>query len=113
LAVIHLGKVVAEGTVDEIRAKIGGESRLMITVDRPDLALTTLADFPKVKVVGGTGSEIELLADPTHTAQINRRLVEAGVDVSELRPLRHSLEEAFLGLTGAPQTRMEQLEVAR
>ena len=37
--------------------------------------------------------------DPEKSAEINARLVSAGLRVSELRPVARSLEDAFLELT--------------
>ncbi|MDQ3354005.1 MAG: hypothetical protein M3507_05915 [Actinomycetota bacterium] len=42
---------------------------------------------------------MHLSADPNRAAEINRRLVEAGVAVSELRVTERSLEEVFMQLT--------------
>ncbi len=41
-----------------------------------------------------------LEADPNRAAEVNAWLVEAGLRVSELRPVERSLEDAFLELTG-------------
>jgi len=50
------------------------------------------------------GAEIEdgmlvLDTDPEKAAEINAKLVSAGLRVSELRPVEISLEDAFLELT--------------
>jgi ABC-2 type transport system ATP-binding protein len=42
---------------------------------------------------------LRLTADPGRAAEINAGLVNAGLRVSELRPLERSLEEMFLELT--------------
>ena len=41
-----------------------------------------------------------LKVDLGRTSQINRQLVEAGVEVTELRTAERSLEEVFMELTG-------------
>ena len=47
----------------------------------------------------------ELNAEPSRAAELNARLVQAGVSVSELRPRERSLEEVFLKLTGEEHRR--------
>jgi ABC-2 type transport system ATP-binding protein len=46
---------------------------------------------------------IYLKTDPSHSVDINRQLMSAGVGVSELRPVERSLEEVFFQLTGEKQ----------
>lgn len=43
---------------------------------------------------------MKLAVDPARAAEVNRKLVSAGLDVSELKAHEGSLEEAFLRLTG-------------
>jgi len=50
--------------------------------------------------VSDSDGAFNLKTEPGRAAEINRALVQAGVDVSELRPNALSLEEVFLHLTG-------------
>jgi ABC-2 type transport system ATP-binding protein len=43
---------------------------------------------------------LRIAANPESAADINARLVEAHIRVSELRPAERSLEEVFLKVTG-------------
>lgn len=43
---------------------------------------------------------LRLTTDPGRAAEINAKLVSAGLRVSEIRPSEQSLEEVFLELTG-------------
>jgi ABC-2 type transport system ATP-binding protein len=48
---------------------------------------------------GGDGA-FDVRIEPGRAADLNWRLVSAGVGVSELRPRERSLEDVFLELTG-------------
>lgn len=98
VAVIHKGRNVAEGTVEEVRSSVGG-SRVVIGVDDAEAALACLATVPGVSVVAVKDRTIELTSDGATPGELNRLLVGSQIEVSELRTTRGSLEEAFLGLT--------------
>ncbi|MEV0157888.1 ABC transporter ATP-binding protein [Micromonospora sp. NPDC050686] len=99
IAVIDKGRLVATGTPDELRARLG-TGMLVVVADPVDKAAACLRDDARVRRVDVVDGQLRVTADPDLAAELNRRLVEAGVDVRELRPVRHSLEEAFLELTG-------------
>ena len=100
VGVIAKGKLVAEGTVDELRSRSGGRT-LRIRATPLDQAQRLVDSFlpEKVQVIDGT---LVLSVDPSQAASINRRLVSEGIDVSELRVDEQSLEDVFLQLTEAP-----------
>jgi hypothetical protein len=52
-----------------------------------------------VEAVVPVDGALRVTTDPLGAPAINRRLVEAGIAVSELGPDRASLEEVFLELT--------------
>lgn len=95
VGIIHRGKLVAEGTVAELR---GGKGLLLRAqpLEQAAYAAPRLAGVEKVRMSEGM---LELKADPARAAEINRKLVSGGFDVSELRPVEQSLEETFLRLT--------------
>ncbi|MBQ0902134.1 ABC transporter ATP-binding protein [Micromonospora sp. U21] len=107
IAVINRGRLVAEGTSDELRAALGG-GELLIAADPVDKAAACLRDHRSVRAVETVDGRLRVDADPALAAELNRRLVEAGIDVRELRPVRHSLEEAFLELTGPDRPDREE-----
>lgn len=98
IAVLNRGRLVAEGTSDELRAALGG-GELRIAADPADKAAACLRDHPGVRAVESVDGTLRVSAAPALAAELNRTLVEAGIDVRELRTVRHSLEEAFLELT--------------
>jgi ABC-type multidrug transport system ATPase subunit len=94
VGVIVNGRLVAEGTIDELRGRGG----LIIRASPFDRARAVL-DQLGASAVQVKDGQFTLDVDPAQAAVINRRLVEAGVDVSELRESERSLEDIFLQLT--------------
>jgi ABC-2 type transport system ATP-binding protein len=103
IAVIDHGRLIAEGTSDQLKDRLGGE-RLEIRLDDdadPGLAVRALApmsDEPptvqagvvRVSVRGRKGAIVEAV----------RRLSDAGVGVDDLALRRPTLDDVFLALTG-------------
>ena len=102
VGVIANGKLVAEGTVEELRARSGGRGLLIraAPLDQAERLVASLIPG-QVRVVDGA---LIVPVDPSQAASINRRLVADGVDVSELRVSEQSLEDVFLQLTEAPNS---------
>lgn len=96
VGVIQWGRLVVEGTVAELR----GQAGLFVRGHPQDRARDILAGVAGVGTVEDAGEGVlRLTADPRLASELNRRLVEGGVAVSELRPAERSLEEVFLQLT--------------
>jgi oleandomycin transport system ATP-binding protein len=106
IAVIDQGQVIAKGTPDELKAKIGGQV-LEVRPANPadvDRAAQLLAEL--------TGNEATVdrdirqigvpMPDPAWLPVAVRRLDEAGITVVDLALRRPSLDEVFLALTGRP-----------
>lgn len=96
VGVVRKGRLVAEGTVSDLR----GGSGLLVRAEplrEASYIAARLAGVEEAKVVDGT---LRLSVNPGQAAEINAKLVGAGVRVSELRPAEQSLEEVFLELTG-------------
>jgi ABC-2 type transport system ATP-binding protein len=99
-AIVDHGRILTQGTVSEIAS--GGQPTIVIGVDDPALAERVLLDHPAVAEAGEVAGGLRLvLSDgaPVAIADINRRLVEAGVAVHLIEPARVSLEERFLEVT--------------
>lgn len=95
VGVINAGKLVAEGTVTELR----GAGVLLIRTQPLEEARRLIESLPEIDDVQVADDALRVAADPARAAEINRRLVMAGLEVSELQPVQHSLEEVFLKLT--------------
>jgi ABC-2 type transport system ATP-binding protein len=98
IGVIRTGRLIAEGTLSELR----GEPELRIRATPLDRAREVVAALPRVGDVRSQNGTLVLAASAA-PAEINRRLVTAGISVSELTTVQTSLEEVFLGLTQGSQ----------
>ena len=98
VGVIAKGRLVAEGTVDELRARSGGQA-LLVRASPIDQARRLLESLLKPDQVQLRDGVFALTTDPSQAASINRRLVADGLDVTELRVSEQSLEDVFLQLT--------------
>ena len=95
VGVIHKGKFVTEGTVDELR----GGGGILVKAEPVEEARKIAASLAGVRGARIEDGMLVLDTDPELAAEINARLVSAGVRVGELRPVERSLEDAFLELT--------------
>jgi oleandomycin transport system ATP-binding protein len=106
VAVIDHGQVIATGTPDELKARIGGQVLEVRPADPTDLERA--ADL-----LGGlTGAQATVdpdvrqisvpMPDPAWLPVAVRRLDEADIMVIDLGLRRPSLDEVFLALTGRP-----------
>lgn len=104
IGVIDHGQVIAEGTADELKTKVGGD---VLRLEIADAAQTQEA----ATAVAGIGSEpprIELpnqvlIPVSTHVGVITetvRRLDAAGIRLSDLAITRPTLDDVFMTLTG-------------
>jgi ABC-type multidrug transport system ATPase subunit len=96
VGVIRSGKLIGEGTVDELRGRAG----LRVRAEPLASAERVVATLDGVEKVTTSDGALRITADVAHAPAINRALVHAGVDVTELSPERASLEQVFLELTG-------------
>jgi ABC-2 type transport system ATP-binding protein len=95
VGVISRGRLVGEGTVDELR----GRESLWVRAEPLDGAERVLGTIRGIEQVARSDGGLRIAADPAAASEINRALVEAGIAVGELRPERASLEKVFLELT--------------
>jgi ABC-type multidrug transport system ATPase subunit len=95
VGVIHKGELLIEGTVDELR----GGGGILVKVEPIDEARKIAIGLAWVEGAQIEDGMLVLDTDPGKAAEINARLVSAGLRVSELRPVARSLEDAFLEIT--------------
>ena len=96
VGVVRGGRLVAEGTVEELR----GRERLLVRATPLDRALRVATLLEGVEDARAQDGALALATDEGLAAStIVRRLVGAGLDVSEVRTVERSLEEVFLDLT--------------
>jgi len=101
-AIVDRGKIVTQGAIGEL-AGASSEARpeLILTVDDIERALSTLAADERVHEArrSDEGLRVVLTGEATTAAAVNATLVHAGIAVSRLEPVRHSLEQRFLEIT--------------
>jgi len=103
IAVIDRGKVIAEGTSDELKARVGGE-RLEIKLEeggseeRALEALEALAAEPPSIVDGAI--HVPIRERSGAIAKAVRRLGEVGAGVDDIAVHRPTLDDVFITLTG-------------
>ncbi len=95
VGVIRHGKLVAEGSVAELRREGG----LLLRAEPTDKAAHVAASISGVEDVITTDATIRITADPEIAPEIARKLVKANIRIKEIRPSQRSLEEAFFELT--------------
>ncbi|MCP3800606.1 ATP-binding cassette domain-containing protein [Allokutzneria sp. A3M-2-11 16] len=100
IGVIHSGRLVAEGALAEIRARVGGP-RLVVRAEPGPAVETALRARPGVLGVRRTGELVEVELGTATAAAVNRDLVVEGFEVSELRIEERTLEDVFTGVTAA------------
>ncbi|CAN5509349.1 ABC transporter ATP-binding protein [soil metagenome] len=96
VGVIRGGKLVGQGTVDELRGRAG----LRVRAEPLAAAERVVAALDLVESLTTADGALRIKTDPGSAPAINRALVHAGLDVTELTSERASLEEVFLELTG-------------
>jgi ABC-type multidrug transport system ATPase subunit len=104
VGIISVGKMVAQGSVEELRGR--GEAMLRVETDDASGAATVL-DRLGLEAITVTGEVVSAQLDGQRPEECNRELVLAGVGVRSLTTDRRSLEDAFVALTG------EGFDVAR
>ena len=99
-AIVDRGKIVTQGPIAEL-AEGGARHELIVGVDDAEQALGALGTSELVREArrSDEGIRVVLSGDPHTAAQINAMLVRAGVGVTRLEPVRHSLEQRFLEIT--------------
>jgi ABC-2 type transport system ATP-binding protein len=96
VAIVDRGRVVWQGPIDAIH---DGARTVLVAVDDEPAALSLLERY-EVEVTGdGLLVRLSVEAEPDAVAELNRRLVTAGIGVHRLELSRASLEERFLEIT--------------
>ncbi|GLZ11848.1 ABC transporter [Actinomadura sp. NBRC 104425] len=126
ILIIDHGRIVAEGTPDELKRRVSGDVVTLELADarpaaRPGAptaaeagegphgqvggvvrARAALAELPQVREAVVTGSSVRLTVDQGDLAlpQVVRALDAAGVELTALRMARPTLDDVFLTITG-------------
>ena len=99
VGVISNGHLVKQSTVQELL----GEEGVLVRAQPIDRAQELLTKMFGPEAISYQDGAIHLKTKPQNSLEINRRLTDVGIGVSELRPFERSLEEVFFQLTGEKQ----------
>ncbi len=102
IAVIDHGKVIAEGTADELKNKVGKERLEVVIANQSNFdtavhviggeSIKTNIDERSISVaIGGSVAEVKRVLD---------RLAETGIEIESLNLHKPTLDDVFLRLTG-------------
>ncbi|MBD8042450.1 ATP-binding cassette domain-containing protein [Arthrobacter sp. Sa2BUA2] len=105
VAVIDGGKVIAEGTSDQLKARIGGHRVAVALVEGFDagVAREVLArhgDGEVQTASDGRTLEVAVTEGPSALQQVLRDLESAGIELHDAGIRRPTLDDVFLKLTG-------------
>ena len=116
IAVIDHGRLIAQGTSDELKDRVGGERlevKLDDGVDGPQAArvLSSMADEAPVALDGLV--TVHVRERRGAIVEAVKRLSEAGIGVDDLAVRRPTLDDVFLTLTGhAAEEQVEEENAA-
>jgi ABC-2 type transport system ATP-binding protein len=103
IAVIDHGRLLAEGSSDELKDQVGGE-RLAVTLEQEseaEAATEALAPMgSKRPTLSNAALDVPLRQRQGAIAEAVRRLDEAGVGIADVALHRPTLDDVFLTLTG-------------
>jgi ABC-type multidrug transport system ATPase subunit len=112
VAYIYYGKVIADGTPDDLRElpDVNPEKtyRVEITVPHVTQALRAARTIPGIRSATIFGQSVHALIDDSlDMDHLRNQLVKKDVTVAEIRPLAPSLEDVFVELTYKHQAAQE------
>ena len=111
IAVIDRGRLLAEGSSDELKDRFGGE-RLDVTLEDADQAEAATAALQSIASESPSVLPSGALCFPVEQRQGTiaaavRRLDEAGIGIDDVAMHRPTLDDVFLGLTGRAASEAE------
>jgi ABC-2 type transport system ATP-binding protein len=102
LVVIKAGRVVAQGTADELGTRAGAETVVSFRLPE-DVEAVDLPSVGTRRTLAGTTVEVHSAAPTSDVNQLTAWALERGVELADLRLERPDLEDVYLELTGGDQ----------
>ncbi len=114
VGIIDRGKIVAEGTPEELKAEIGRPSAEAIPRDPGDLGRTkeVLARFGEAVTGSPKGASVRLSGGDAQLAEVVRGLDAEGIEIQHLQLHAPTLDDVFLAKTGRSLEGEAEPEVA-
>jgi ABC-2 type transport system ATP-binding protein len=107
VVVMDAGRVIAHGTPDELKRRVGGDRLLLhlVTPTAASQAAATMSDLGSgpMQVDAQAGAVVLPVTDGlTVLPEVVRRLDAAGLALADLAVRRPTLDDVFLAITGRP-----------
>ncbi|MDE2834246.1 MAG: ABC transporter ATP-binding protein [Bacteroidota bacterium] len=96
VAIIHKGKILTQGSVEEV---VSQGTRALLRADTNDEILNALKGYAAAAVVRQTEEGVIVTLTDGDLVGVNRFLARQGIYLSHLAPYRDSLESIFMDLT--------------
>jgi ABC-2 type transport system ATP-binding protein len=105
IAVVDHGKIIARGTADELKAKVGGERIEVVVHDRADIVRAIELLVRATEGEHSVDDHMRRITVPARggarsLVQVVRDLDEAGIAIDDIALRRPTLDDVFLSLTG-------------
>ncbi len=104
VGVLQHGRLIVEKTVAELR----GPMSLLVRAAPLDRATELLGEIFGPESIAREDGAFVIATDPQSAGEVASRLVRGDVELTELRPIQKSLEQAFLELTGVGANHTEE-----
>jgi ABC-2 type transport system ATP-binding protein len=96
LKIIHGGKIIAEGSPQEIKKKYFLESLYELTCSEPLKAYGKLKEWPEIKQISLFGRKLHLLLGTDEIEKIVVRIKASDLEVLDFRPVVPTIEDVFI-----------------
>ncbi len=102
IAVIDKGKVIAQGSADELKTQVGGERiEVVVTSSQTQAAAQALQSMSSGKVVvEGDHVQVPVSGGGVKVVEAVRALDISKIEIKEIQLRRPTLDDVFLSLTG-------------
>jgi ABC-2 type transport system ATP-binding protein len=114
IAVIDGGRVIATGTADELKRRVGTEHVELLLDDPATLRWTVSTFGDSVVRTDPSRSSVRVATDGTaaHVKHVLDQLEREGIGVASIALHRPTLDDVFLTLTGQPAEREKELSLS-
>jgi ABC-type multidrug transport system ATPase subunit len=113
IVVVDHGRVIADGTPADLKAKVGG-ARLEVTLNAPNdeaaIALRPLTDGDVHVSHDGRRLRAPVRSGVGLATSVVRTLDQAGITVDDVEVHQPSLDDVFFALTGHPSSETDEIE---
>lgn len=110
IAVIDHGKVIAEGTADELKNKVGKERLEVVIAGKSnfDTAVSVIGGEPTKTNADERSISVAIGGSVTEVKRVLDRLAEANIEIESLNLHKPTLDDVFLRLTGKEAEAIKQ-----